>query len=152
MKSFCDISCILLFLDVFLLMSVNCQKKNKGTTWSVVKTQDITVVEGQRVVVICRIPNNDTDATFQWVTYDSDMIRIKSNGPELVIESATVEDTGIYTCLLFNDVLKKLDVRLTVKQTTTSTTTTTTTEPPTTTNSTTITAGLQICMFVVYYI
>lgn len=47
-----------------------------GTSWSVVKTQDITVMEGQRVVVICRIPTSNTDATFMWFKIVSDMIEV----------------------------------------------------------------------------
>ena len=75
---------------------------------------------------------------------------LQSNGPELVIESARVEDAGKYTCMVGNYVgIKSVDVWLMVKQTTTSTsttikttkpqtTTTTTTTPTTTTTTTTI--------------
>ena len=66
---------------------------------------------------------------------------LQSNGPELVIESARVEDAGKYTCMVGNFVgIKSVDVWLMVKQTTTSTTsttTTTTTKSPTTTTTTT---------------
>lgn len=65
---------------------------------------------------------------------------MQSNGPELVIESAKVEDTGKYVCMVGNYIgIKSVDVWVMVKQATTSTTTTTTTEPPTTTTTSTTT-------------
>lgn len=112
-------------------------------------TQNTTVMEGQRVVLICRTPNNDSDATRQWIKRVSGSFNfVQSIGRELVIESAKIADTGKYVCIVGNNngmKMKSVDVWLTVKRTTTSTTTTTTTEAPTTTTtSTTTTAGLKI--------
>nr|XP_019930077.2 fibroblast growth factor receptor 4 [Crassostrea gigas] len=157
MKSFCKLSCTLLLLCGCLFMLVDSQRKNKGTSRSLVITQNTTVMEGQRVVLICRTPNNDSDATLQWIKRVSGSTNfIQSIGRELVIESAKVADTGKYVCMVGNNIgmkMKSVDVWLTVKGTTTSTTTTTTTKPPTTTTtSTTTTAGLKIRMFVVHYI
>lgn len=132
-------------------MSVDCQKKNKGTSSPLVleKLQNATVMEGERVVLRCRALN-DPNATSRWIKRNSDSANvIKYSGTELVIENATVADTGIYICMVRNHIwLKLVDVWVTVKQTTTSliTSSTTTTEPPTTTiTTTTTTAGLQIC-------
>lgn len=131
-------------------MSVDCQKKNKGTSLPLVleKLQNATVMEGERVVLRCRALN-DPNATSRWIKRNSDSANvIKYSGTELAIENATVADTGIYICMVRNHIwLKLVDVWVTVKQTTTSLiTTTTTTKPPTTTiTTTTTTAGLQIC-------
>lgn len=38
-----------------------------GTSRSLVMTQNTTVMEGQRVVLICRTPNNKPDVTFHWI-------------------------------------------------------------------------------------
>lgn len=65
---------------------------------------------------------------------------LQNNGPKLVIESARVEDTGKYICMVGNYIgIKSVDVWVTVKQTTTTSTTTTTTKPPTTTTASTTT-------------
>ncbi|XP_078321791.1 uncharacterized protein LOC111111107 isoform X2 [Crassostrea virginica] len=121
------------------------------TSWPLVleEPQNSTVMEGERVAFQCRALN-DPDATTQWIRRvsegelansgaETNKNFLDSNGPELVIESARVEDTGKYTCMVGNYVgIKSVDVWLMVKQTTTSTsTTTTTTKPPTTTTTTT---------------
>lgn len=114
------------------------------TSWPLVieEPQNATVMEGERVVLRCRALN-DPDATTQWIKTNSDPGSeniIQNNGPELVIPSATVADTGKYICMVGNYIgIKSVDVWVTVKQTTTSTTTTTTTKPPTTTTSSTTT-------------
>lgn len=110
------------------------------------KLQNATVMEGERVVLRCRALN-DPNATSRWIKRNSDSANvIKYSGTELVIENATVADTGIYICMVRNHIwLKLVDVWVTVKQTTTSLITTTNTEPPSTTvTTTTTTAGLQI--------
>lgn len=121
------------------------------TSWPLVieEPRNATVMEGEKVVLTCRALN-DPDATTQWIRRNSDSGSpsgaaanenfMQNNGPELVIERATVEDTGKYTCMVGNYIgIKSVDAWVTVKQTTTSTTTTTTTEPPTTTTTTSTT-------------
>lgn len=121
------------------------------TSWPLVieEPKNATVMEGEKVVLRCRALN-DPDATTQWIkrSGDSGSTRgatanenfMQSNGPELVIESAKVEDTGKYVCMVGNYIgIKSVDVWVMVKQATTSTTTTTTTEPPTTTTTSTTT-------------
>uniref|UniRef100_K1PC93 Uncharacterized protein n=1 Tax=Magallana gigas TaxID=29159 RepID=K1PC93_MAGGI len=135
--------------EIYLYQSWSLHHSYKGTSRSLVMTQNTTVMEGQRVVLKCRTPNNEPDVTFHWIKRVSGVSNfIQSIGRELVIESAKVADTGIYVCLVGNNIgmkMKSVDVWLTVKRTTTSTTTTTTTEAPTTTTtSTTTTAGLKI--------
>ncbi|XP_052681298.1 fibroblast growth factor receptor 1-like [Crassostrea angulata] len=153
MKSFCELSYTLLFLCGCLFMSVDCQKKNKGTSSPLVleKLQNATVMEGERVVLRCRALN-DPNATSRWIKHNSGSANvIKYSGTELVIKNATVADTGIYICMVRNHIwLKLVDVWVTVKQTTTSSTTTESLTTIITFNTTT--TGLQICMCVVYVI